>query len=160
VVVGIDPAASKKGTCGIVVAGLCGDDAYVLSDFTKDALTAKQWADRTADAYETFDADCVVAEANQGGDMIRATLLQAHPNMNVKLVHAARGKLPRAQPFSAMYENGRVHHAGVFAELEDQLCQYDGTGASPDRLDALVWALTELFPQDRKLIAVPRARFI
>jgi phage terminase large subunit-like protein len=158
VVVGIDPAASKKGTCGIIVAGLCGEDAYVLSDFTKDALTAKQWADRSADAYEQFEADCVVAEANQGGDMVKSTLLGVHPNMNVKLVHAARGKLPRAQPISALYENGRVHHAGVFAELEDQLCQYDGTGKSPDRLDALVWALTELFPHDRKLIRIPRAR--
>jgi phage terminase large subunit-like protein len=74
-------------------------------------------------------------------------------------VHASRGKVARAEPVSALYENGRVHHAGVFPELEDQLCQYDGIGKSPDRLDALVWALSELFPQDRKQIAVPRIRF-
>lgn len=157
IVLGVDPPASKKGACGIVVAGLCGDDAYVLADFTREQLTAKQWADRAADTYEQFEADCVVAEANQGGDMVRTTLLHAHPNMKVKLVHASRGKLPRAEPVSAMYEAGRVHHAGVFAELEDQLCQYDGTGKSPDRLDALVWALTELFPQQRQAIA--RIRF-
>ena len=98
----------------------------------------------------------MAAESNQGGEMVRGTLFTAHPNMNVKLVHASRGKIARAEPFSAMYEQGRVHHVGVFPELEDQLCQYDGTGKSPDRLDALVWALTELFPHERK--AIPRAR--
>lgn len=159
IVIGIDPPASKKGACGIVVAGLCGGEAYILADDTKDMLSPKQWADRAADAYERFEADCAVAEANQGGDMVKSTLFNAHPNMNVKLVRASRGKVIRAEPISTMYENGRVHHAGVFPELEDQLCQYDGTGASPDRLDALVWALTELFPQERRLIPVPRVRF-
>jgi phage terminase large subunit-like protein len=77
--------------------------------------------------------------------------------MKVKLVHASKGKLPRAEPIAFLYEAGRVHHAGVFPGLEDQLCQYDGTGKSPDRLDALVWALTELFPQKRQAIA--RIRF-
>jgi phage terminase large subunit-like protein len=122
-------------------------------------LSPKQWADRTADSYEQFEADCVVAEANQGGEMVKSTLFGAHPNMKVKLVHASKGKVARAEPVSALYENGRVHHAGVFPALEDQLCQYDGTGKSPDRLDALVWALAELFPQERKHIAVPRVRF-
>jgi phage terminase large subunit-like protein len=158
IVVGIDPPASKKGICGIVVAGRSGDEAYVLADCTKEMLTPLQWADRSADAYEQFEADCVVAEANQGGDMVKSTLSSAHPNMKVKLVHASRGKVARAEPVSAMYELGRVHHASVFPELEDQLCQYDGSGKSPDRLDALVWALTELFPQNRKLIPVPRVR--
>ena len=158
VVIGVDPPASQKGTCGIVVAGRVEDDAYVLADFTQDRLSAKQWADRVADAYEKHEADCVVAEANQGGDMVKSTLFNAHPNMNVKTVHASKGKLPRAEPISFLYEDGRVHHAGVFPELEDQLCQYDGHGKSPDRLDALVWSLTELFPQDRKLIPVPRIR--
>jgi len=158
IVVGLDPPASKKGICGIVVAGRIDDQAYVLADWTKEMLTPLQWADRTADAYEQFEADCVVAEANQGGDMVKSTLFGAHPNMKVKLVHASRGKVARAEPASAMYELGRVHHAGVFPELEDQLCQYDGSGKSPDRLDALVWALTELFPQRRK--AIPKARRI
>jgi len=157
-VVGIDPAAGKSGTCGIVVARLCGDDAYVLADCTKEMLSPAQWADRAADAYEEFEADCIVAEGNQGGEMVKSTLFHAHPNMKVKLVHAAKGKKARAEPISFLYEDGRVHHAGVFPELEDQLCQYDGHGKSPDRLDALVWSLTELFPQDRKLIPVPRIR--
>ncbi|HEX3653740.1 MAG TPA: terminase family protein [Rhizomicrobium sp.] len=156
IVVGIDPSAGKTGICGIVVASKMGDEAYILADFTKAQLSAKQWADRAVDAYEQFDADCVIAEANQGGDMVRATLFNAHPNMNVRLVHASKGKLTRAEPIAYMYEAGRVHHAGVFPELEDQLCQYDGTGKSPDRLDALVWALTELFPQKRH--AVPKVR--
>ncbi|MBV8799279.1 MAG: DNA-packaging protein [Alphaproteobacteria bacterium] len=160
VVVGIDPPVSKKGTCGIVVAGLCGDHAYVLADCTKEMLSPAQWADRAADAYERFEADCVVAESNQGGEMVQSTLFTAHSNMKVKLVHASKGKVARAEPVSALYEQGRVHHAGVFPELEDQLCQFDGTGPSPDRLDALVWALTELFPQNRKLIPVPRVRVI
>jgi len=158
IVVGLDPPASKKGICGIVVAGRIDDQAYVLADWTKEMLTPLQWADRTADAYEQFEADCVVAEANQGGDMVKSTLFGAHPNMKVILVHASRGKVARAEPASAMYELGRVHHAGVFPELEDQLCRYDGSGKSPDRLDALVWALTELFPQRRK--AIPKARRI
>jgi phage terminase large subunit-like protein len=158
IVVGIDPPASKKGICGIVVAGRIDDQAYVLADWTKEMLTPLQWANRTADAYEQFEADCVVAEANQGGDMVKSTLFGAHPNMKIKMVHASKGKVARAESISAMYEQGRVHHAGVFPELEDQLCQYDGSGKSPDRLDALVWALTELFPQNRKLIAVPRVR--
>jgi phage terminase large subunit-like protein len=155
VVVGIDPPTGK-GTCGIVVAGITGDDGYVLADYSKEMLSPKQWADRAADAYEKYEADCVVAEANQGGEMVRSNLFNAHPNMKVELVHASKGKLPRAEPISGLYESGRVHHAGVFPELEDQLCQYDGTGKSPDRLDALVWALTELFPQKRS--AIPRAR--
>jgi phage terminase large subunit-like protein len=155
VVVGIDPPAGK-GTCGIVAAGLCGDDGYVLADYSKEMLSPKQWADRAADAYEKYQADCVVAEANQGGEMVRSTLFNAHPNMKVTLVHASTGKRARAEPISGLYESGRVHHVGVFSELEDQLCQYDGTGKSPDRLDALVWALTELFPQKRS--AVPKVR--
>jgi phage terminase large subunit-like protein len=156
IVVGVDPPAGNNGTCGIVVAGICGDHAYILADCTKEMLSPKRWADRAADAYATYEADCVVAEANQGGEMVRATLFGAHPNMKVKLVHASRGKVARAEPVSAMYENGRVHHAGVFPELEDQLCQYDGTGKSPDRLDALVWTLTELFPPKRNAIAKVR----
>jgi phage terminase large subunit-like protein len=156
IVVAVDPPASHNGTCGIVVAGRSGDEAYILADMTRDMLTPLQWADRAADAYEEFEADCVVAEGNQGGEMVKSTLFSAHPNMKVKLVHASKGKKARAEPASALYEAGRVFHIGVFPELEDQLCQYDGSGASPDRLDALVWALTELFPQKRS--AMPRIR--
>lgn len=93
----------------------------------------------------------MIAEANQGGDMVRAVLLQQAPHLPLTLVHATRGKQVRAMPVAALYESGRIHHAGALPELEDQMCNYDGTGKSPDRMDALVWALSHLFP------AVPKA---
>jgi phage terminase large subunit-like protein len=152
VIVAVDPPASVSGAeCGIVVAGEDEKgDAYVIADRSQGGLTPHQWASRVADAYLDFKADRIVAEANQGGDMVRAMLLQTLPNAPVKPVHATRDKRTRAMPAVGLYEQGRVHHAGVFAELEDQLCNYDGTGASPDRLDALVWALTGLFPQKKQ----------
>lgn len=149
VVVAVDPPASRGGRCGIVVAGRSGDTGYVLADRSVEAKTPNQWAECVADAYKEFEADCVVAENNQGGDMVTQVLANAHPNMKVKPAHAHRGKQLRAEPVAGLYEAGRVRHAGVFAELEDEMCQYDGSGPSPDRMDALVWALTELFPQSR-----------
>ncbi|MDE1940330.1 MAG: DNA-packaging protein, partial [Alphaproteobacteria bacterium] len=113
---------------------------------------------RVADAYEDHEADAIVAEANQGGDMVKSLLLEASPNTPVKLVHATRDKRTRAAPAAALYEQGRVHHLGSFPELEDQLCHYDGEGDSPDRLDALVWALAELYPRTRR--ALPRVRVL
>src|SRR3569833_1527580 len=106
-------------------------------------------------AYADFAADAVIAESNQGGEMVRSVLAQADPDAPVTLVHAARGKITRAAPVAALYEAGRVHHAGLFAELEDQMCHYDGTGKSPDRMDALVWALADLFGRKRP---APRIR--
>jgi phage terminase large subunit-like protein len=160
IVVAVDPPVSVKGDeCGIVVAGRTeSGKAYVLADRSKGGLTTRRWAERVADAYEEFACDCVVAEANQGGDMVKSVLLQAAANLPLKLVHATRSKQVRAEPAALRYEQGRVHHAGVFAELEDQMCQYDGTGKSPDRMDALVWALAELFPQTRA--AEPRVRVL
>jgi phage terminase large subunit-like protein len=151
VVVAVDPPASVSGDeCGIVVVGRGENgDGYVIADRSRGGLTPNQWASRVADAYEEFQADSVVAEANQGGDMVRSVLMDPLPNACVKLVHARRDKTTRAQPASTLYERGRIHHAGCFAELEDQMCNYDGTGKSPDRMDALVWGLAELFP-DRK----------
>jgi phage terminase large subunit-like protein len=110
-------------------------------------------------AYADFEADAIIAEANQGGDMVRSVLQQADAAAPVILVHATRGKITRAAPAAALYEAGRIHHAGCFAALEDQMCHYDGRkGAkSPDRMDALVWALADLFgarrtdPRIRKL---------
>ncbi len=156
-VVAVDPPVSVAGDeCGIVIAGLAeGGEAYVLGDYSRDGLTAAGWAARVAEAYTHFDADSVVAEANQGGDMVKRVLLDALPNAHVKLVHATRGKQTRAMPAAALYEQGRVHHVGVFPEMEDQMCSYDGSGSSPDRMDALVWALAELFPQSR---AKPKVR--
>jgi len=151
VVVAVDPPASIAGDeCGIVIAGLGNDgDGYVLGDFSAAGLTAAGWAARVAEAFAHFKADCIVAEANQGGDMVKQVLIDVLPNAPVRLVYATRGKRTRAVPSAALYEQGRVHHVGAFAELEDQMAQYDGSGKSPDRMDALVWALSYLFPLTR-----------
>jgi phage terminase large subunit-like protein len=161
VVVAVDPPASANGDeCGIVVAGsvrTSGSDknkaseGFVLADLSAGGLTPNQWAARVADAFAAHEADAVIAEANQGGDMVKAVLLEAAPDLPVTLVHATRGKQTRATPIAALYEAGRIHHVGALPELEDQLCQYDGTGASPDRMDALVWALADLFPPVRRM---------
>lgn len=151
IVVAVDPPASAHGDeCGIVVAGRAGDEAYVLADHSAAGLSPAAWAKAVIDAFEKHNADCIVAEANQGGDMVKAVLHQELPDAPVRLVHATRGKRTRAEPAAQLYEQSRVHHAGAFAELEDQMCQYDGTGQSPDRMDALVWALSELFPNKRR----------
>jgi phage terminase large subunit-like protein len=109
-----------------------------------------EWAERVADSAREWNADRVVAEANQGGAMVESVLRAADQALPVKLVHASRGKVARAEPVAALYAAGRVRHVGVFARLEDQLCgllvggSYAGPGNSPDRADAAVWALTEL----------------
>jgi phage terminase large subunit-like protein len=159
IVVAVDPPAGTKGdACGICVAGRSiresgsdqkndhDGDGYVLADLSAEKLTPGRWSAKVRAAFEHYGADAIVAEANQGGEMVRAVLQQNAPNLPVKLVHATRDKTTRALPVALLYEQGRIHHAGVFAELEDQMCQYDGTGPSPDRLDALVWALAHLFP--------------
>ena len=158
VVVAVDPPASSAGDeCGIVVAGRSGTDGYVLADYSLGGLTPAGWAARVMQAYADFEADAIIAESNQGGDMVESVLKQADGNAPVRLVHASRGKITRAAPMAALYEAGRIHHAGLFAELEDQMCHYDGRkGAkSPDRMDALVWALSDLFEGKR---ANPRIR--
>jgi phage terminase large subunit-like protein len=152
IVVAIDPPVSIAGDeCGIVVAGRDDNgEMFILADRSMGGLTASQWASRAIDAFEEFHADSIVAEANQGGEMVRAVLQQQLSSAPIRLVHATRDKQTRATPFAALYEKGRVHHAGGFAELEDQMCQFDGTGKSPDRLDALVWALADLTPMTRQ----------
>ena len=158
VVVAVDPPASSAGDeCGIVVAGRSGTDGYVLADYSLGGLTPAGWAARVMQAYADFEADAIIAESNQGGDMVESVLKQADGNAPVRLVHASRGKITRAAPMAALYEAGRIHHIGLFAELEDQMCHYDGRkGAkSPDRMDALVWALSDLFEGKR---ANPRIR--
>ena len=147
VVVAIDPAVSANTSSdetGIVVAGVAVDGhAYVLEDRTIKGSPA-EWAAAAVTAYHVHKADRIVAESNQGGDMVSHTLRTVDKNVPIRLVHASRGKRTRAEPVAALYEQGRVHHAGSFPELEDQLCTWTPDGASPDRLDALVWALTEL----------------
>lgn len=159
VAVGVDPPASVTGAeCGIVVAGLAerGDEAFVLADRSAGGLTPQRWAMRVADAFDVYKADIVIAESNQGGAMVRDVLHRHTPNLPVKLVHASRGKRPRALPVAMLYEQLRVHHVGTFPELEDQLCTWDESAESPDRLDALVYAITELLPATAR--AEPKVR--
>lgn len=154
VVVAIDPPiSSQEGSdeCGIVVAGLGSDGhGYVLADLSERGLDPRQWAEKAASAYYTFDADRIVAESNQGGEMVGQVIRAVDPNLPIKLVTATRGKVLRAEPVSALYAQARVHHAGVFKMLEDQMTDFTPdfdrgkSGYSPDRLDALVWSLTEL----------------
>jgi len=155
VVVGVDPPAGG-GTCGIIVAGLGPDGrAHVLDDVSQVAVRPEQWARAVVAAADHWQADRVVAEVNQGGAMVTAMLKSVDANLPITAVHAARGKVARAEPVAALYAEGRVFHAGVFPALEDQLCgllmdgRYAGPGASPDRADAAVWAITALLLGDR-----------
>lgn len=157
IVVAVDPPAAEraKGSCcGIVVAGIetAGREnsgrAVVLADLSLANASPAQWGEAVVRAARRFQADRVVAEVNQGGDMVSAILRTIEPALPVTTVRATRGKYLRAEPVAALYEQGRVVHAGSFAALEDQMCDFgpDGLsgGTSPDRLDALVWALTSL----------------
>jgi phage terminase large subunit-like protein len=152
VVVAVDPPASAHGDeCGIIVVAL-GEDGIgrVLADCSATGAAPAEWARRVAEAAREWKADRVVAEANQGGAMVESVLRAADQSLTIRLVHAARGKVARAEPVAALYAAGRVRHLGMFARLEDQLCgllvggNYAGPGRSPDRADALVWGLTEL----------------
>jgi len=158
VVVGVDPPArsgSKADECGLVVAGKAPDGRiYVLADMSSQGDTPAGWAARVGAAYRGFSANRVVAEVNNGGDMVAEVLRQAEPHLPVRSVHATRGKFLRAEPIAAAYERGLVFHAGVLEKLEDQLCaltpDFDRrTGPSPDRADALVWAVADLLGLDR-----------
>lgn len=147
VVVAVDPAVTatdESDETGIVVAGLGYDGrGYVLDDLS-GRYSPDEWARRAVAAYRMFEANAIVAEANQGGDMVRTVLHHVDAAVPVALVRASRGKATRAEPISALYEQGRVSHVGSLGQLEDQLCAWVPGDSSPDRLDALVWALTEL----------------
>lgn len=150
VVVAIDPAAtSSEGSdeTGIVAAGCdAKGDVYVLADRSGRA-TPEGWARAAILAYDEFKADRIVAEQNNGGEMITAVLRSVDARVPAKLVTASRGKAIRAEPIAALYEQHRVHHVGSFARLEDQMVEFDPSEPpekSPDRMDALVWAITEL----------------
>ena len=167
VVVGVDPPASAAGdACGIVVCGLGEDPStgsgqaagpssslgtgYVLADLSVEGLSPEGWARKVAAAAGAWQAHLVVAEANNGGKMVEAVLRGADVSLPVRLVHASEGKAARAEPVAALFESGRARFAGRFPALEDQLCGltvaggYEGPGRSPDRADAMVYALTEL----------------
>jgi phage terminase large subunit-like protein len=153
IVVAIDPNASSQedsNECGIICAGLGIDGhAYVLDDASA-VMAPADWATRAIGLYHQRHADRIIAETNNGGEMVENTIRMIDPNVSYSSVWASRGKITRAEPISALYEQGRVHHVGPFSTLEDQMCAFTvgfdrrEMGYSPDRVDALVWALTEL----------------
>jgi predicted phage terminase large subunit-like protein len=153
VVVAIDPAAGSgehADETGIILAGKDADGfGYVLADLSGH-YTPPEWARAAIAAYRTHGADRIVAEVNNGGDMVEATLRVVDASVPFTAVHASRGKVTRAEPVAALYEQGRVRHLGAFPVLEDQMCAFAhdfdraAAGYSPDRVDALVWAFTEL----------------
>jgi phage terminase large subunit-like protein len=152
IVVAVDPPGSARAgsdACGLVAAGKAADGTlYVLADESAGGLSPQAWATRAIALWRRLKADVLVAEANFGGDMVRAVIRAADASVPVTTVHATRGKFVRAEPVAQLYEQGRVRYAGPFAALEDEMCDFglDGlsSGRSPDRLDALVWALTAL----------------
>lgn len=168
VVVAIDPAVSSSETSdetGIIVAGsaLCNCrgtteiHGFVLDD-RSGKLSPNGWAQAAVQAYEECVADMVVAESNNGGNLVEVNLRTVDVNVPYRAVHAAKGKRTRAEPVAALYEQGKVHHVGLHAQLEDQLTTWDPLSStqSPDRLDALVWALSDLLlgPRERCLPTV------
>lgn len=164
VVVAVDPPASsgpRADTCGIVAAAAWGEgharQAVVLADASVQGVQPHVWAARATQLAESVGAHVIVAEANNGGDMVQAVLRTAAPHLYVQLVHASVGKRSRAEPIAIHYAQKRVKHAAAFPALEDEMCSFgaDGFKQSPDRVDALVWALTDLFTS-----ATPRARML
>ena len=161
IVVGVDPTASAGGDeAGIVTAGTVWQNGrqefYTLADDSRQG-TPQEWASAAVAAYHRHKADCIVAEKNNGGDMVEAVIKQVDPTVKVKLVWASRGKMTRAEPIAAIAEQGRDHHVGYFPQLEDELCMWIPGEGSPNRLDAKVWALTELV-RDNKLNLVAEQR--
>ena len=151
IVVAVDPPAgsgARSDACGIVAAGRKGEEAYVLADASLARATPRAWAEAALALYRRLDADTLVVEVNQGGEMATAVLNQCDPAVPVVPVRASRGKYLRAEPVSLLYARGLVHHVGAMPALEDEMCDFGpgglSNGASPDRLDALVWALTHL----------------
>lgn len=156
VVIAVDPAITSgedADETGIIAAGIAKDQdghthGYVLDDWSLQG-TPEEWARKAVALYRKHNADRIVAEKNQGGEMVETVIRTVDPNVPVTLVHASRGKYVRAEPISALYEQGRVHHVGVHSQLEDQMAAFtpdvDRSTGSPDRVDALVWGLTDLF---------------
>jgi phage terminase large subunit-like protein len=165
IVVAVDPPASsgkRADSCGIVAAGITdGGICYVIADDTVSGVTPNAWAMKAIALWHRLEADALVAEVNQGGDMVRTVINQVDSSVPVIPVRATRGKWLRAEPVATLYEQGRVKHAGHFAALEDEMCDFGvsglSTGKSPDRLDALVWAVASLAFQAR---GGPRIRML
>lgn len=158
VFVSVDPAASseeRSDETGIVVVGLARDaDGYARGYVLEDASlrgTPEEWAKKAVSLYRKWSADKIIAEKNNGGEMVSSVIRSVDRAVPVELVHASRGKIVRAEPISALYEQGRIHHIGTFDLLEDQMCMFsidnvrNSSTGSPDRVDALVWGLTKIF---------------
>ena len=144
VIVGVDPSATADGDeAGIITGGRKGNEYFTLADDSIQGSPDK-WARAVVTAYHKHKANLIVAEDNNGGEMVEAVIKQVDPNVPVKRVHASRGKATRAEPIAAISEQGRDHHVGTFAALEDELCMWTPGDASPNRLDAKVWAMTAL----------------
>lgn len=152
IVVAVDPPASsskRADSCGLVAAGIDRDGiGHVLADATLAGARPHEWAQGAVALYRRLEADALVVEVNQGGEMAESVIREVDPGVPVTAVRASRGKFLRAEPVAALYAQGRVRHAGAFPALEDEMCDFGPTGLSsgrsPDRLDALVWALTHL----------------
>jgi phage terminase large subunit-like protein len=165
IVVAVDPPATsslRADRCGLVVAGIDGDGlGHVLKDETMAGARPHEWAQKAVALYRRHEADALVVEVNQGGEMVESVIREVDAGVPVVSVRATRGKYLRAEPVAALYAQGRVRHAGAFPELEDEMCAFGPkgleTGRSPDRLDALVWALTHLMLAPK---ARPRVRGI
>jgi phage terminase large subunit-like protein len=165
IVVAVDPPASsskRADACGIVAVGVDeGGIAYVLEDATASGLKPPEWAAKAVALYRRLQADALVVETNQGGEMATNVIREVDPSVPVASVRATRGKYLRAEPVSVLYAQSRVRHVGALPELEDELCDFGPggltSGRSPDRMDALVWALTELMLRERR---EPRVRML
>jgi phage terminase large subunit-like protein len=152
IVVAVDPPVSsgkRADACGIIAAGISeAGTVYVIADDTVSSVTPTVWASKAIALWRRCEADALVVEVNQGGEMVRTVINEIDAAVPVTSVRASRGKWLRAEPVATLYEQGRVKHAGDFAALEDEMCDFaaDGlsSGRSPDRLDALVWAVSSL----------------
>ena len=154
IVVSIDPAVTNKVTSdetGIIVAGKGVDNRYYILKDCSIKTTPEKWMRKAIDEYYIYEADRIIAEVNNGGDLVEKLLRTIDNDISYKAVRATRGKTVRAEPISALYEQKKVSHVGIFNELEEQLCSYTGGTKSPDRFDALVWALTELSTSSGKI---------
>ena len=144
IVVGVDPSLTATGDeAGIVVAGYKGKELFILADYSMQG-SPRTWASEVVKAYHSHNADMIIAESNNGGEMVSETINTVDPKVPVRLVHASRGKRTRAEPVSAVYEQGRAHHIGHFLSLEDEMCLWLPGDPSPNRMDAMVWAATDL----------------
>lgn len=152
IVVGVDPAVTsgtEADDTGIVVAGMDNNHhGYILDDKTLKA-SPDGWAKAAVNAYHKWKADRIIGEANNGGDMIEFVIKSVDRDVSYRKVTATRGKMLRAEPIAALYEQGKIHHVGYFGDLEDQYCEWQPGDKSPNNMDAAVWALTELFSKER-----------